>query len=162
QSYFLFELGQAQLARAEFPVGELTKARVRGIARELDLPVAEKPESQDICFVPGGDYRAVVQRERGDLGTAGGFVDRGGRVLGGHGGVGGYTVGQRRGLRIAGGNRLYVLELRAASGTVVLGEETELVAEGLRASGWKWVSGEAPAGPIAGRLRIRHRHAGAE
>jgi tRNA-specific 2-thiouridylase len=161
QSYFLFDLRQEQLARAEFPVGELTKAQVREVARELGLAVAEKPESQDICFVPGGDYRAVLHEEGGGLGKTGRFVDAAGTELGRHDGIAGYTVGQRRGLGISGDSRLYVLNVDARSGDVLLGPDSDLLAKGLVASRWNWISGAAPAGPVTGTLRIRYRHAGA-
>src|SRR5437867_2504972 len=161
QSYFLFGLDQKQLSRSEFPVGELTKVEVRKIARELGLAVADKPESQDICFVPDGDYRAVIHREAGDLGRAGTIAKRSGEVLGRHGGVAGYTVGQRRGLGVSSGNPLYVLEVHPASGTIVVGSREELMAERLFASGWHWLPGGDPDGPVDGVLKIRHRHPGA-
>ena len=169
QSYFLFGLGQEQLRRALFPVGEMTKSEVREAARELGLAVADKPESQDICFV-AGDYREVVLREGGDLGPRGMIVAESGRVLGRHEGVGGFTVGQRRGIGIGAGaprrpgaasDPLYVLRVLPDTGTVVVGPEASLLAEGLVASGWSWVSGVAPASRVRGSVKIRYRHPGA-
>src|SRR5207245_5358156 len=98
QSYFLFDLDQEQLAMASFPLGGMRKSEVRAIAARNGLPNADKPDSQDICFVPDGDYREFVRREAGDTGLLGDIVDSRGRVLGRHAGLGSYTVGQRRGL----------------------------------------------------------------
>jgi tRNA-specific 2-thiouridylase len=160
QSYFLFELDQRQLARAEFPVGELKKEEVRAIARELGLAIAEKPESQDICFVPGGDYRTVLAADGGGLGMAGEIVTRGGAVLGRHAGIGAFTIGQRKGLGVASADPLYVLQIEPEQGRVVVGSEDDLQASELRAAGWKWVLGRPPESPARGSLRIRYRHPG--
>jgi tRNA-specific 2-thiouridylase len=160
QSYFLFGLTQEQLHGSEFPVGDMTKAEVREAARALGLAVAEKPESQDICFVPDGDYRAVVEREAGDLGPAGEVVTAGGERLGRHAGVAGFTVGQRRGLGVASGDRLYVLQILPESGTVVVGGREGLLASGLEATGWNWIDGEEPDCPVEGSVKIRYRHPG--
>src|SRR6185503_15452348 len=111
QSYFLFDLGQEQLAMAVFPLGGMLKEDVRSIALKHDLPNARKPDSQDICFVPDGDYREFVRREAGDTGTPGDIVDTEGRVLGLHAGLAAYTVGQRRGLGVASARPLYVVAL---------------------------------------------------
>ncbi len=158
QSYFLFDLDQEQLSAAEFPVGDLSKTEVRRIAREQGLPVSEKPESQDICFVPEGSYRAVLEQDEAGLGRAGEIVTRTGETLGRHEGVAGFTVGQRRGLGISAPSALYVLQVDAAEGRVVVGPEDDLLAEGLRASRWRWTNGREPQAPVRGSLRIRYRH----
>jgi tRNA-specific 2-thiouridylase len=161
QSYFLYELGQAELAAARFPLGELTKAEVRAHARRLGLATAEKPESQEICFVPDGDYAAVVERLRpGALPGEGEIVDGAGRVLGRHAGVHRFTVGQRRGLGLAGGRRLYVTRLDAARNRVVVGGAEALGSRGARLARTSWVAG-APPGGVRAQVRVRHRHEGA-
>ena len=163
QSYFLFELGQQQLARTRFPLGEMTKPEVRTCARDLGLATAEKPESQEICFVPDGDYAAAVERIRPDaLPGEGDVVDASGRVLGRHRGVHRFTVGQRRGLGIAAGEALYVTALDAERNRVVVGDRRALEADTAEVERVSWVSGVAPAGPVKARVRIRYRHAGAE
>jgi tRNA-specific 2-thiouridylase len=162
QTYFLFELGQAQLAALEFPLGELSKTRVRECARSLGLATADKAESQEICFVPDGDYARVVEALRpGALPGEGAVVDRRGRVLGRHAGVHRFTVGQRRGLGVAAAERLYVTAIDAARNRVVVGGEGELAARGARLERVNWISGEPPPAPVRARVRIRHRHAGA-
>jgi tRNA-specific 2-thiouridylase len=162
QSYFLFDLSQEQLARARFPLGELTKEEVRARARALGLATAEKPESQEICFVPDGDYARVVEALRpGAAPGEGEIVDGDGRVLGRHAGIHHYTVGQRRGLGLASAERLYVRRLDAAANRVVVGRESELASNGARLEGVSWI-GSAPGGPLPARVRIRYRHPGAE
>jgi len=161
QSYFLFQLGQAELARVWFPLGELTKAEVRERARALGLATADKPESHEICFVPDGDYGRVVERLRPDARREGAFVDEAGRELGRHRGVHRYTVGQRRGLGLAAGRRLYVTEIDAAAGRVRVGGPEQLESRELRVAGVSWVAGELPAAPLRAWVRIRYRHAGA-
>jgi tRNA-specific 2-thiouridylase len=163
QSYFLFSLTQEQLAAADFPVGHLTKDAVRDRARELGLAVADKPDSQEICFVPDGDYASFVEREMTGLSTGqssrdGAIVNQSGEVLGRHGGVHKFTVGQRKGLGIALAEPMYVLELRASEQTVVVGARPELERTSLTASQVNWVAGEAPSGPLRVTAQIRHRH----
>ena len=158
QSYFLFSLTQAQLSRASFPVGDLSKDAVRDVARRLGLPVAEKPDSQEICFVPDGDYAAFIERKTGDLGSGGAIVSESGAVLGQHGGVHRFTVGQRKGLGIAAPEPMYVLQLRAADKTVVVGPRPQLERTALTASQVNWIAGAAPAGPLRVTAQIRHRH----
>jgi len=162
QSYFLFDLGPAQLAAARFPVGALDKDEVRARARALGLPTADKPESMEICFVPDGDYAAVVEALRPDAAPgAGDVVDEAGRVVGRHDGVHRFTVGQRRGLAVAAGERVYVRALDAARNRVVVAPRARLGARGARLAGTSWVAGAPPPGPLRARIRVRHRHAGA-
>jgi tRNA-uridine 2-sulfurtransferase len=162
QTYFLFGLSQAQLEAVEFPLGEMTKREVRERARELGLATAEKPESQEICFVPDGDYARVVERVRPDaLPGDGEIVDGEGRVVGRHRGIHHYTVGQRRGLGIAAGGRLYVTALDAARNRVVVGDERALEAPVARVERVSWIAGEAPRPGTCAQVRIRHQHAGA-
>jgi tRNA-specific 2-thiouridylase len=162
QTYFLFGLDQAQLAATEFPLGEMTKDEVRERARELGLVTAEKPESQEICFVPDGDYAAVVERVRpASLPGEGDIVDAAGHVLGRHRGIHHYTVGQRRGLGLAADQRLYVTSLDAARNRVVVGGERELEAPVARVEDVRWVAGAPPPTGALVMVRVRHRHEGA-
>jgi tRNA-specific 2-thiouridylase len=158
QSYFLFSLTQEQLGRASFPVGHLSKAAVRDVARRLALPVAEKPDSQEICFVPDGDYAAFIERKTGGGDTVGTIVNQSGDVLGHHGGVHRFTVGQRKGLRLSVGEPMYVLALRPSDQAVVVGARPELERTTLTASHVNWISGATPAGPVRVTAQIRHRH----
>jgi tRNA-specific 2-thiouridylase len=158
QSYFLFALTQAQLAHAAFPVGEMDKADVRAYAHERGLPVADKPDSQEICFVPDGDYARFVE-ERLPAGDKGGVIaDAAGRVLGRHEGVHRYTVGQRKGLRLSSTTPLYVLEIKAESRMVVVGDRALLESPDCEVSQVNWTAGTPPEGPIAVGVQIRHRH----
>jgi tRNA-specific 2-thiouridylase len=162
QTYFLFELTQAQLAAVRFPLGHLTKAQVRELARELGLGTADKPESQEICFVPDGDYAAAVERIRPDrLPGTGDVVDAVGRVLGHHAGIHRFTVGQRRGLGLAGGPAQYVTRIDAALNQVVVGGRDALQSRAARLERVNWISGETPVAPVEARVRIRHGHPGA-
>jgi tRNA-specific 2-thiouridylase len=161
QSYFLFDLSQEQLAAAVFPLGELRKEEVRDLARQLELPVAEKPESRDLCFVAGGSYRDVLERDAPAADESGEVVDRAGKVLGRHAGVSNFTVGQRRGLGVASGRRLYVLSLVPGSRRVVVGEEDEQYCSSLTARRANWIFEETPSGPFEASVRVRYRHAGA-
>jgi tRNA-specific 2-thiouridylase len=158
QSYFLFSLTQEQLSRASFPVGDLPKETVRDIARGLNLAVAEKPDSQEICFVPDGDYAAFIERKTGDLESGGSIVSQSGEVLGHHGGVHRFTIGQRKGLGIAAPEPLYVLQLRPVDKTVVVGPRPELERTTLTASNVNWIAGAPPAEPLRVTAQIRHRH----
>jgi tRNA-specific 2-thiouridylase len=158
QSYFLFSLTQEQLSRASFPVGGLSKDEVRAVARANGLAVADKPDSQEICFVPDGDYAAFIERKTGGLDSGGSIVDQSGQVLGGHGGVHRFTVGQRKGLGIATAEPVYVLELRPADKTVVVGKRSELERTSLTASQVNWIAGVAPDGDLRVTAQIRHRH----
>ncbi len=159
QSYFLFALTQDQLGRALFPIGDRPKEEVRAYARARRLPVADKPDSQEICFVPDHDYAAFVSRRAGGTVRRGAIVDEGGRVLGGHDGVHRFTVGQRKGLGLSSptGAPWYVLQLRPDEGQVVVGPRRSLEQTTLTASNVNWI-GEAPDRPLRVAAQIRHRH----
>jgi tRNA-specific 2-thiouridylase len=161
QSYFLFGLTPEQLATALFPIGELTKDDVRRIAAELGLPTADKPESQEICFVPDGDYAGFVERQAGAADRSGPLVDRDGHVLGRHAGVHRFTVGQRKGLGLTSARPLYVLNVRLETRTVVVGPEDALFAPGLVARDVTWLSIAPPAAPRRAGVKIRYRAADA-
>jgi tRNA-specific 2-thiouridylase len=162
QSYFLFGLGQAQLEHLVFPVGELPKPEVRDIARRLGIPTADKPDSQDICFVgaEGGDAAAFVERHARARPGAGEVVDVEGRVRARHEGVHHFTVGQRRGLGVASPVPLYVRSIDAGGRRVVVGTREEATRDTFRLRDVRWVSGEAPAADLTFTVRIRHRHEG--
>ncbi len=169
QSYYLFELTREQLAAAEFPLGEKTKAEVRELAREAGLAVAEKGESMELCFVAGGVREFVEEQAAAHPGRYGrparaapaAVVDRDGRLLGEGEPYYRYTVGQRRGLGVAAGERLYVLEVEPEANRVVVGREDELLAPGLAGEGLHWI-GPAPDGEIEATVKIRSRHPGVE
>jgi tRNA-specific 2-thiouridylase len=159
QAYFLFSLTQAQLAEALFPVGDRPKAAVREYARRRGLPVADKPDSQELCFVADDDYKSFVARQAPGAAREGTIVDEAGRAIGRHGGVHRFTIGQRKGLGLSsGGAAMYVLALDPADRTVVVGPKTSLERTTLGASGVNWIVGE-PAEPRAVTAQIRHRHA---
>ena len=167
QSYFLFGLTQEQLARSEFPLGELTKQEVREIARRLTVPVAEKPESQEICFVPSGDYVRFIENYLHEQGSAlpqcsGDIVTTDGETIGRHEGLHRYTVGQRRGLGIAAGRPMYVVALDRAGNRLIVGEDESLHAAAAEARDVNWISCDMPSGPIPAMVRIRNRHEPAE
>lgn len=157
QSYFLFGLSQEQLGSAIFPVGHLHKAEVRRLAAERGLPVAEKPESQEICFVPDGDYAAFVERQSGPADRSGPIVDSAGHTLGRHEGIHRYTVGQRKGLGLTAKRPLYVLKVLPEERTVVVGGQDELACDSLTARGVNWLSVREPAGPIEAAVKIRYQ-----
>ena len=161
QSYFLSDLTQEQLARIEFPIGDLPKEEVRAMAAAAGLPNAGKPDSQDLCFTGAGAYLDVVRRAAGDAGPAGEIRDTGGRRLGRHDGLAAFTVGQRRGLGIASSQPLYVVDLDPGTGLVTVGEEREQYRRDLRAVDMRWVSIADPAAAIRATARIRSTHAGA-
>jgi tRNA-specific 2-thiouridylase len=149
QSYFLFATTPAQLAALRFPLGGIAKARARALARALGLCVADKPDSQDICFVPQGRYSELVARLRPDAARPGDIVDTDGRLLGRHQGVAGYTVGQRRGLGLAAGEPLYVVRIEPARRRLVVGPRAALATRGVRLTGVNWL-GERALGEAAG------------
>jgi tRNA-uridine 2-sulfurtransferase len=161
QSYFLFGLSREQLAAAVFPVGHLEKAEVRRMARERKLITADKPESQEICFVPDGDYAGFVERHSPALDRAGPIVDLRGEARGRHAGVHRFTVGQRKGLGVSGRRPLYVLEVRAEDRTVVVGDEADLAGAEARVREVNWLSIGAPVEPLRATVKIRYRHAAA-
>jgi tRNA-uridine 2-sulfurtransferase len=163
QTYFLFGLTQAQLARTEFPLGGYAKPQVREFAREFGIPVAEKNDSQEICFVPNGDYAQFIRayfREQGidPDATHGEIVDREGRVIGEHAGVHHFTVGQRKGLRIAAREPLYVIATEPASQKVIVGRNDDLLCAALTARDVNWVSVPAITEPRRAQVKIRNKH----
>jgi tRNA-specific 2-thiouridylase len=163
QSYFLWGLTQEQLSRSEFPLGELTKEEVRAVARRANLPVAEKPESMELCFVPNGNYVQFIQaysQERGiSLQKAEGeIVNETGDVVGRHGGVHNFTIGQRKGLGFAAGKPLYVLSIDTEKNRVVVGGDDALRTVTFEIENVNWVSCEKPSAPLRAAVKIRHKH----
>ncbi len=163
QTYFLFGLTQQQLSRTLFPLGEMRKSEVREIARQRGLALAEKPDSQEICFVPGGDYKHFIDAYLAEQGeslpeTAGELVTAGGEVVGRHHGIHNFTVGQRKGLGVATGSPLYVLELRGDKRQVVVGGGEELYSQTLRARELNWIAFDNLEAPLRVCAKIRHRH----
>jgi len=158
QTDFLWPLSQAQLAAARFPVGELTKDQVRAHARRLGLATADKPESQDICFVPDDDYRGFLRRRAPEVFRPGAIVDRAGHTLGAHGGIAGFTVGQKRGLGLTTGRPLYVLDLDPERDTVTVGEAAELDRGRLVATSVNFIACAPPRSPLRVAAKIRHSH----
>jgi len=159
QSYMLHTLGQRELSRALFPVGDRPKTETRAYASRRGLPVAGKPDSQEVCFVPGADHAAFLERRAPDLVREGEVVDPAGRVIGRHDGTFRYTVGQRRGLGVSTGERAYVVDLDPAAGRVVVGPGELLARRGLEADRVSWVAGHPPAegGPFEVGVRVRYR-----
>jgi tRNA-specific 2-thiouridylase len=163
QTYFLFGLTQDQLAHTLFPLGRMTKPEVREIARQHGLALAEKPDSQEICFIPGGDYKQFLTaylEEQGEAmpDTHGDLVSSDGRVLGKHDSISGFTVGQRKGLKVASPNPLYVLQIDPATNRVVVGADEELATKTLRATRVNWISIPELMEPMRVKIKIRHRH----
>jgi tRNA-specific 2-thiouridylase len=158
QSYFLFSLTQAQLAQALFPVGDLAKDDVRLAAVRMGLDVAGKPDSQEICFVPDGDYAGFLERDTPALATSGAIVNQQGETMGAHGGVHRFTVGQRKGLGLSAGVPLYVVHIDAERQQVTVGPREALDRAAFTVSRVNWMAGTAPAGPINAEVQIRHRH----
>jgi len=163
QSYFLFGLTQQQMARTVFPLGELRKDEVREIARRSTLPVAEKPDSQEICFVPAGNYVRFIEAYLEEQGSAlapesGEIVTTSGEVLGRHAGVHRYTVGQRRGLGLSTSRPLYVVALDRAQNRVIVGEDDELHSAVCDVHDVNWISVAGLCGPARAMVKIRHRH----
>jgi tRNA-specific 2-thiouridylase len=158
QSDFLWPLTQAQLAAARFPVGHLTKDAVRDHARRLGLVTADKPESQEICFIPDDDYRGFLQRRSPRAFRPGLVVDTAGAVQGRHAGIANFTVGQRRGLGLTGASPRYVVDLDPETDTVTVGAAADLERDRLVATDVNFIAGERPEAPIRVEARIRHRH----
>jgi tRNA-specific 2-thiouridylase len=163
QTYFLFGLKQEQLARTFFPLGGFTKPQVRELAREIGLPVAEKHDSQEICFVPNGDYAAFIEAYFRELGvepgrTQGEIVTSEGRVVGEHSGVHHFTIGQRRGLRVAAREPLYVIRTEPEAQRVVVGRGEELLRARMRVKDVNWISIEPIVAPRRAEVKIRNKH----
>ena len=166
QTYFLFGLTQEQLSRTLFPLGGMTKPEVRQLARKHELVIAEKPDSQEICFVPGGDYKAFIDAylaEQGDAlpDTAGELVTSDGKTVGEHAGIHNFTIGQRKGLGVATGAPLYVIQIKGDSRQVVVGSDDELYSRTLRTRRNNLISVQSLGQPMRVSIKIRHRHAGA-
>ncbi len=163
QTYFLFGLTQEQLARTVFPLGHMTKPEVREAARKHGLMLAEKPDSQEICFVPGGDYKQFITaylEEQGEATPemAGELVAASGEVIGQHAGIHNFTVGQRKGLGVASASPLYVINIDPASHRVTVGADAELATRSLRARQLNWISIAELTEPMRVKVKIRHRH----
>jgi tRNA-specific 2-thiouridylase len=170
QTYFLFGLTQEQLSRTLFPLGHMNKPQVRELAREHHLALAEKPDSQEICFVPGGDYKRFIDAYLSEQGeqlpdTSGDLVTTDGTVLGHHEGVHNFTVGQRKGLGVATGSPLYVININGAEGKVTVGGNDDLLSRTLIARDLNWIavdglhdSGACANAPMRVQAKIRHRH----
>jgi len=163
QTYFLFGLTQEQLSRTLFPLGEMSKPQVRELARQHGLALAEKPDSQEICFVPGGDYKNFLDAYLAEQGTAlpdtsGELVSTGGEVIGEHEGIHHFTVGQRKGLGVATGSPLYVIQIKGDARQVIVGPQEELYSNILRARRVNLISVENLTEPMRVSVKIRHRH----
>jgi tRNA-specific 2-thiouridylase len=163
QSYFLWGLTQDQLSLTEFPLGELAKEEVRELARRVNLPVADKPESMELCFVPSGNYVQFIQAYTRESGIAlnekeGEIVNEDGAVIGRHSGVHNFTIGQRKGLGFAAGKPLYVLSIDPANNRVVVGDDGSLRTTSFEVGGTNWVSIAAPTAPRKAQVKIRHKH----
>jgi tRNA-specific 2-thiouridylase len=158
QSDFLWPLTQAQLGAARFPIGHLAKEAVREHARRLDLVTADKPESQEICFIPDDDYRGFLRRRDPATFRPGKIVDTEGQVRGDHPGIANFTIGQRRGLGLVGDRARFVVDLDPESNTVTVGSAADLDCERLVATDVNFIAGEPPSGPVKVEARIRHRH----
>jgi tRNA-specific 2-thiouridylase len=163
QSYFLWGLTQEQLSKSDFPLGELTKDEVRDLARRVKLPVAEKPESMELCFVPNGNYVQFIQAYSAERGAPltdheGEIVDESGTVIGRHNGVHHFTIGQRKGLGFATGKPMYVVSIDPAKNRVVAGEDNSLRTSSFEVHEINWVSIAAPSEPVCAQVKIRHKH----
>jgi tRNA-specific 2-thiouridylase len=162
QSYFLGQLTQEQLGRTLFPLGDLTKDEVRKITKELGLPVTSRRDSQEICFVPDGDIVGFIRANRPEAERPGIIRDETGSAIGRHRGIAAYTVGQRRGLGIAGDESLYVTAIAVAENAVIVGNKESTYGTELIAGGLNWIAIESPKNPLRLKARIRYRHAEAE
>jgi tRNA-uridine 2-sulfurtransferase len=163
QSYFLWGLTQEQLSRSDFPLGELTKEEVRNVARNANLPVAEKPESMELCFVPSGNYVQFIHAYSRAEGITvnnqeGNIVTEDGAVIGRHTGVHNYTVGQRKGLGFAAGKPVYVLSIDTENNRIIVGEDDALRTSSFEIENVNWISIAGPTTPIRGQAKIRHKH----
>ena len=167
QSYFLFGLTQDQLSRTLFPLGNMSKPEVRDLAHQHGLALAEKPDSQEICFIPGGDYKRFIDAYLHEQGeelpdTSGELVTISGEVIGTHAGIHNFTVGQRKGLGVATGSPLYVIELRGDKQQVIVGGDHDLRSRTLRAHRLNWIAFDTLESCIRVKAKIRHRHEPAE
>jgi len=158
QSYFLARLSQDSLSRSLFPVGSFPKAKIRKLAQRFNLPVAEKPESQEVCFIPDGDVAGFIEKQTGKKFSSGPIVDGEGRIMGTHRGIIGYTIGQRKGLGIAVGKPIYVTKINAETNTVVVGDPAELYGRRFIASDTHWISVPEVTESIRVKTRIRYKH----
>jgi tRNA-uridine 2-sulfurtransferase len=163
QTYFLFGLTQEQLSRTLFPLGQMSKPQVRELARQHGLMLAEKPDSQEICFVPGGDYKRFIDAYLDEQGealpdTSGELVTSDGRVVGHHDGIHKFTVGQRKGLGVATGTPLYVINVNGAGGQITVGSNDELLSRTLVARDLNWIAIDELREPLRVKAKIRHRH----
>jgi tRNA-specific 2-thiouridylase len=163
QTYFLFGLTQEQLSRTLFPLGGMTKPEVRELARRHGLALADKPDSQEICFVPGGDYKRFLDAylaEQGDAlpDTSGELVTTDGRVLGEHSGIHNFTVGQRKGLGVATGSPLYVIQIKGDSRQVIVGDDENLYSKTLITRRTNLIAFDEMREPMRVSVKIRHRH----
>jgi tRNA-specific 2-thiouridylase len=163
QSYFLWGLSQEQLSRSEFPLGERSKDEVRDIARRAELPVADKPESMELCFVPNGNYVQFIHAYASEnqipvSSGEGEIVAESGEILGRHNGIHNFTIGQRKGLGFAAGKPLYVLAIEPETNRVIVGEDGALRTATFEVENVNWVSIAEPAAPIRALVKIRHKH----
>jgi len=163
QSYFLWGLTQEQLSRSEFPLGELSKDEVRALARQVNLPVAEKPESMELCFVPNGNYVQFIHAYASEIGKPledreGDIVTRDNKVIGRHNGVHNFTIGQRKGLGFSTGKPVYVLAIDLERNRVIVGEDQSLHETAFEIEGVNWVSIAEPTHPLRAQVKIRHKH----
>lgn len=159
QSYFLYRIGGEALSRVIFPLGEMTKAEVRSTAKRFGLPAAGKEDSQEVCFIRGGDVKSFLIRHMSPVARRPGpIITSGGDMLGRHDGIHGYTVGQRRGLKVAAGRPLYVLGIDPEDGTMIVGDDNELFSAGMRVGNLKWSAPPPKEAAIRAMARIRYRH----
>ena len=158
QSYFLFNLNQSQLSRALFPLGSYTKSDVRELARKFGLPVAEKAESQELCFLQGQRQGDFIEERIPGVRSEGEMIDASGDLVGHHQGVHYYTIGQRRGLGVSGGPPQYVVDIDATNRLVRIGSNEDLLKAGMSLDRVNWVSIDAPSDAISGNVRIRYKH----
>jgi tRNA-specific 2-thiouridylase len=162
QSYFLCRLDQEQLSRTLFPIGNLTKQDVRKIASDMDLTVRDRPESQEICFIPDNDYGRFLEEHDPEFAGPGPILDTEGHTVGEHTGLHRYTIGQRRGLGVAAAEPLYVTAIEPERNAVIIGNKETVYDDELTASDVHWVAGTPPEYPVRLRARIRYRHTEAE
>nr|MBP3599011.1 tRNA 2-thiouridine(34) synthase MnmA [Eubacterium sp.] len=160
QTYALYNLTQEQLSRTLMPVGEYAKDKIREIAKEAGLPVAHKPDSQEICFVPDNDYASFIERETGETIPTGNFVDIHGNIIGTHKGITHYTIGQRKGLGLSMGHPVFVTEIRPETNEVVIGENEDIFSTTLRANHVNFMSVPGIEGEVRAMAKIRYNHRG--